>query len=509
MRDNGQPASAEEAPEVPVEAPLASGGQPGGAGDAATPPLAREAALPEPSSLPAKPAPPAIAPRPDPSSATWWRVEFALVALNLLLLGLWAVRLWKPQFMEGPLVPCMATALLPGTVLCIARLPSLWLFRLGVAGGLIAWMILKGTIDFALLGAALQRWPWMLAGLASIAIVPMAGMVRWWLLLRGLRFDLGLLQSVRIYMAAWFFNQFVPGATGGDLFRLYYVAKTHPGRIAAATTSVALDRFLGIPAWVGLMGLGVALNWSFLQAIPEFQGITTGVAALAGVSIALMAFLLIGSLYMDAWMERFEERVPGGKRLRSITRAVAAYRDQPGILLGAILVGSLCHAAMVLGGYCFGQAAGMTGLDFSRYIPLVLIAFSVNLIPAAPGGVGQGEQAFAWVFLTATGVAADAARGSTIMLCIRFALLTFGLIGGVVYALGSYQIPTHPRDGDPDGTPGEASHAPNAVSDPVPAALPDVAPQAAPQAAAEASAGEARRPPSVTPSGRLPSGGLA
>ncbi len=65
----------------------------------------------------------AAVPAPAPAAATPTTigvVGWGLCAANALFFLLWAGRLFAPGFLEGPLVPCVALSLLPGTLCALS-----------------------------------------------------------------------------------------------------------------------------------------------------------------------------------------------------------------------------------------------------------------------------------------------------------------------------------------------------------------------------------------------------
>ena len=77
---------------------------------------------------------------------------------------------------------------------------------------------------------------------------------RWWLLLQTIRINLPPGRVFALNMVGNFYNSFMPGSTGGDLLKAYYVAKQTPHR-TRAIMSVLIDRAVGLLALVILGGV--------------------------------------------------------------------------------------------------------------------------------------------------------------------------------------------------------------------------------------------------------------
>ena len=74
----------------------------------------------------------------------------------------------------------------------------------------------------------LDPWLFLLALLLQTAATALAAL-RWWWFLNANRLELGLAETLRLYWIGLFFNNLVPGATGGDLVRAAWVARRFPG----------------------------------------------------------------------------------------------------------------------------------------------------------------------------------------------------------------------------------------------------------------------------------------
>ena len=121
------------------------------------------------------------------------------------------------------------------------------------------------------------------------------------------------------------------------------------------------------------------------------------------------------------------------------------------LLSGAVALGGLVHLASISGLICFGLAAGMRGFAVKTLYLLVPVAQGANFIPGAPGGVGQGETAFQWLFERTSSEefsVGNGAAGLLIMLCFRLVVIPLGLVGGVLLLLGRTKIhPAQQTDG--------------------------------------------------------------
>ncbi len=362
-----------------------------------------------------------------PQAGEWLLV--GLLAAVLLAIG---ARQFYPNFLRGQLLPCAALALAPGCALRLIGRSSWQAHRFGLAAGLTLFMFANGAIDFAALRSAAARLDLLAICWLCIGLQPAVGALRWRALLAGQGISLRFGETWRLALVGVFFNQFIPGHTGGDLFRIYYVANAS-GRPESATASVICDRLLGLPPLIFLVALAAAANIDFLISTPQFRHYAMALAAGIAISATLILLLFWPSLRQPAaaQAESFWQRAQ---------RAFAIYRGQVRLLFVALFWGFLGHLATFAASLAAGAAAGVQNIAWLRYALLVPMGLAVNAIPISPGGIGQGEMAFAELFYAASGLPGNLAAGTTVMLCLRLGQLLWGMAGGIIYASGRHAL---------------------------------------------------------------------
>jgi uncharacterized protein (TIRG00374 family) len=237
------------------------------------------------------------------------------------------------------------------------------------------------------------------AGLAMLCMGSLAVTTgyRWRLLLRVQGVHFGVWQAIKLTVVGFLFDNVMPGSTGGDVVKSYYVAR-QSHRKAEAVVSVFVDRFVGLAALAFLTGVAVLVS---LQR-PEFERAAYIVALFLGA-------LTVGGLVFYSRRIRRLVRLdallkvlPFQRIVQRCDQAVFIYRYHRRAVLWAILLSLLTQTTMVIGFYCLGRGLGVRGetglLDLHHYFVYIPVLLMVSSVPATPGGLGWREWAFTLFF---------------------------------------------------------------------------------------------------------------
>jgi uncharacterized protein (TIRG00374 family) len=219
--------------------------------------------------------------------------------------------------------------------------------------------------------------------------------VRWRLLLRVQGIELGFLESLRLTFIGWFFNNWMPGSTGGDFVKAYYVAHlTH--RKPEAVTVVFLDRFVGLAA-LCLMGGGAVV--ASLHD-PRIR------AARIIVLVFLAGVVGGGTVYYSRGLRRIFRvdwvlaRLPLRHVVEKVDRALLAYRDHKGTVVVAVLYSWAAQLVSILATWWLASALGSHAAWYHYFIAMPAIWLVWALIPV-PGGFGVAEAMMQGLFSAA------------------------------------------------------------------------------------------------------------
>ncbi len=278
----------------------------------------------------------------------------------------------------------------------------------------------------------------VLLGFAITLIMFPVQMARWLVLMRTCDLPSPIWRTFRIYMAGVFFNSFMPGMTGGDLFKAYYVAKESDRR-AEAVTSIFVDRF------VGLIGLILLATMAAVVALAtNIQDVTTQIAGRA-VAITAVVMVVGAVLYFSLTLQkilgirRLMNMLPAHGIIASVQNAIGAYRNHKTALLISTGLGAMTHLIIVSVAFVTAQAVGMdTGaLKLFSLMPLVLISGS---LPLSFMGLGVMEPTGV-ALLSEVGVA-SANQIVTMLVLLRAYQILWSSLGAVFVMRGNLHMPS-------------------------------------------------------------------
>lgn len=302
--------------------------------------------------------------------------------------------------------------------------------RAAIAVGILLYLGTSGSINWSALGGLTAAWPLTLAALGLLLATTVLTAWRLCVLMKPRGLHLSLAASVRLTLIGTFFNVCLPGATSGDVVKIYYATGGRRGQRTEVTTIMLLDRAAGMFALV---------IWPLLATpfFPQLVGSSAVLRGLLWMAAAVAATMVAGMIVSSstqvrnsrllAWAFR---KLPLGRYAEKVLDTLQVYRHNTGTLLAAILISLLTHTITIGATLLIAQAINPGGFAWQMSI-LVPLGFLANSLPLTPGGLGVGETAFNTLF----GMA-GLTGGAEILLGWRLLTLLCGLGGLVFYLQG-------------------------------------------------------------------------
>ena len=262
-----------------------------------------------------------------------------------------------------------------------------------------------------------------LAGLAGRAF-------RWMLIMRHMGLHVPYWRVLEVYTISYWFNTFMPGSMGGDLFKMYDISRASTKKIRPAVTVLA-ERITGVLA---LLVVAVAALALFHDKVPVPPWVLALI--LKGVAVVIV-LALVGMLRFKAcWsllsrMFPFVRRFLSAERARTIGVVFEEMRRKPVLFVEAFVLG-LGIQVLVLATY-YVLALAITqeipGVYFFTLFPLIEIT---SLIPITINGIGIKEGLLVFSLQYAE-VGAAFAMGLGIL--FRIVALMLAALGGLLLVL--------------------------------------------------------------------------
>ncbi|MHC4941836.1 MAG: lysylphosphatidylglycerol synthase transmembrane domain-containing protein [Planctomycetota bacterium] len=262
---------------------------------------------------------------------------------------------------------------------------------------------------------------WLLSNLVYFIAIAITAM-RWGYLLKATDLPQSPLRAYRLTYIGVFFNNVIPGQTGGDLIRAYYLAKENKGRKTDSIISVLVDRGLGItalacigavviPTDIKTFGPAAAVIYGFVGAV--------GLGSLVYFSKRLRKFFKL---------DRIMKKLPFQDLFRKIDRSIFLYRYRKPSLFICFMISFVIHLVIILAVWILGKGLGID-LPIHYYMAFIPIIFIISSLPLTPSGWGVGEALFVYFFYNFAGV--EPVLALALSLVFRANATLQSILGGV------------------------------------------------------------------------------
>lgn len=315
------------------------------------------------------------------------------------------------------------------------RLLAANLALLVLALGLMSWVLWRNR---ALIAEVLERRPdggaFALAlGLYLVGLLATFG--RWYLLVRILRFHLGLLQAVRLGFVGNVFNLVLPGSVGGDVVKAAYLLRDRPrpGDRTAAVASILLDRLLGMLGLFTLATLTGAFLWP--SASRPIRLLIAVVALLVLLAVAAVAAVTVPAT-RRALAPLLPRRGRLGRLVEELLTVARVYRSRAVAVGGVLGLTLATHLVLILAFHAVGQAFfGGGAPPLEQDLVIVPLVISSTAVPLPFAALGFSEQVAASLFALA-----GHPGGAVTMMGYRALIFAGGIVSLLVYSASAGRI---------------------------------------------------------------------
>ncbi len=266
-------------------------------------------------------------------------------------------------------------------------------------------------------------------GMMLIFVMYCLGIARWRALLAAQGISASYGRAFRLTFVGFFWNNLMPGMTGGDVPKAVLIARDSPGRRSEAVSTVIVDRVIGLAALAALSAVAILSNFETFKE----QGYY--VFAVLGLCMAVFVCFFSRRIRRRLRISDLLNLLPMSELLKKLDAAFHGYRNSPRTLVFAVFVSALAHVCNIGAVYVFGQDLGID-VSLTTYFATVPIIFIASSIPLFPGGWGVRESAFLYVFMA---VGCDPAYKSNLVILsviVGLSMMFWSLLGGVFLFMG-------------------------------------------------------------------------
>ncbi len=317
------------------------------------------------------------------------------------------------------------------------------LLKMGVGGGMLAYLIYSGRLNFSRL-LLFRDAPGVLAlmmGVLALVIVPLTAL-RWWLLLRAIGLHVALYRTLALTWIGLFFSTTLPGAVTGDVVKGYYVLKAQRGEDRTrAVMTLLLDRCVGLFGLIVMAFVALVCNLELLLSQPRMHALAWMITAMfAGIVLCSGVALYPFPAGRDPFL-RLCARLPASGVTMQLYRTVKSYQHQKPTLLVALLLSIAMHSLIALLFFQLTRLLGIRDMALATQFFIMPIGLLTMALPLAPAGIGIGHVAFASLYQLA-----GFSGGADIFNLFVIVQLALSLLGGIPYFFysGAYGRPEQP-----------------------------------------------------------------
>jgi uncharacterized protein (TIRG00374 family) len=239
--------------------------------------------------------------------------------------------------------------------------------------------------------------------------------------------------AVKLTFVGNFFNFALPGTTGGDLIKAYYLTRfTH--RKTEAVTTIFLDRVIGLLGMVVLASVLMIASWDEQQ----FGALARPLALICGV-LALGALVIFSQRLRALFgLRALAERLPGriGEQLLRVGRATVALRQRKRLLSLSFGMTFVLQSIVLISAGVMAWSLGMQG-TLGYFVIYVAVGFLLAAVPIAPPQA-FGVLEYYYVYVFTRGDANTASQAVALALAVRLIQLVWSLPGVLVPLLGAH-----------------------------------------------------------------------
>jgi uncharacterized protein (TIRG00374 family) len=243
---------------------------------------------------------------------------------------------------------------------------------------------------------------------------------------------LSFVRTLEISLVSHFFNSFLLGSTGGDLFKAYYAARETQHRKPEAVVAVVADRLIGLFAMLIFATVMILCHWDLLAEHRPLMGASFLIAGMLLICGGVLALSFWGRL-SNVWprARNWLRNLPKGASLERTLGACRIFGREWRVLGLAVGLSMLLNVVCVLQFMALARGLDLE-LPAGRFFLVVPVVICIAALPVTPSGLGLRENLFV-VLLAHPSMGVPATQALSLSLLAFAGSIAWSLLGGLVY----------------------------------------------------------------------------
>jgi len=293
-------------------------------------------------------------------------------------------------------------------------------------------------------------WSWVYAALGVYISAQTLLAKRWVMLLSVYGLNIGIFQAIKLTYLGLFYNNFFPGAIGGDLLKGWYIRKHSSGaKQVEAVMSVVVDRFVGLIGMIWVAGIASLFAGKDIK-VPLVIGGEPVAFQLRWLAWGIfVAMIVLGVIFFSHRIRRilkiswFLNRYLKGDKFQRIDEAVQIYRHHLKIVFASIVMTAVIQGSSIFAVWLLSQALGYDKVHFGQCLIIMPVIWVISAVIPVPGGLGVIEGLGTLLFSLVIdpvnpGNTTAIAQGAALGISLRVVMCICSLPGALVPALGGH-----------------------------------------------------------------------
>jgi glycosyltransferase 2 family protein len=278
---------------------------------------------------------------------------------------------------------------------------------------------------------------WLSAAFLLFLLSHLLGTIQWRMLLQEEDIRPSGRMLLECYFTGLFFNNFLIGGAGGDVYRMLDMGR-HSRKGTSAVSAVVLDRMMG---FLIMSGLSVAAIPFALSHHPFGRAFWLPFLSMV-LGWCFLCFFFFNKRFAKPFTRLVRPFLPAKLqvKMREVYRKINAFGRKKRLFLGVAAVSIGVQSARILTHYLVGRSLGVTVSPVFYFLFIPIIAILATL-PLTIGGIGLREQSGV-VLLGLVGV--TALQAVAVEFLAYLVAIGTSLPGGVSFMLKRGSPRAHP-----------------------------------------------------------------